>query len=165
MAQTTRNIVLLNSQTITASGTTGAIGIPDGYDSVIIYYNVGTPGGTTETLDMYIQQGFKALGSADTVTGVDQTATTYTVWDDYVHFAQTTTSAGIQVLRICEGTGNATTATGTAIFTAAQDAALAVSTVKAGPLGSVWRLKWVVTGTLPTYATVWMIGQFLPVGG
>src|ERR1700690_3315090 len=164
MLQTTRNIILLNSQTLSVSGTTGAIGIPDGYDTCILYFNVGSPTGTTETLDMYIQQGFKAAPAATDVIGTDQTATTYTIWDDYAHFAQVTTSAGTQVLRIIQGTGNATTATGTSSFTAGQDAALAVSTVKAGPLGSTWRLKWVITGTLPVYPTTWMIGQFLPMG-
>jgi hypothetical protein len=159
--QFSRNVVLLPSQTITASGTTGAIVIPEGYNAVNIYYNVGTPGGTTETLDMYIQQGWKALTSADTTIGVDQTATTYTIWDDYLHFAQNTTSAGVQVARILYGTGTSAANGPSATIGAASDAALAVSKVQAGDIGTVWRLKWVVTGTLPTYPTTWMIGQFI----
>lgn len=161
MQQFSRNIVLLPSQTLSVSGTTGAIVIPEGYNAVNIYFNVGVPTGTTETLDMYIQQGFKALTASDTTVGVDQTASTFTLWDDYAHFAQVTTSAGIQVLRILYGTGTSASNGPTASFSAAKDAALAVSTVVAGDLGTCWRLKWVITGTLPTYPTTWMIGQFI----
>jgi hypothetical protein len=159
MQQNSRNVVLLPSQTISASGTTGAIVIPEGFNAVNIYFNVGTATGTLPTLDMYIQQGWKALTAADTATGVDALATTFTIWDDYAHFAQVTAGPGIQTLRILYGAGTGTGATSG--FSAAKDAALAVSTVVPGDIGTCWRLKWVTGGTTPSYPTVWMLGQFV----
>lgn len=166
MIQNTRNVILLPSQTISANGTTGAIGIPDIYNACILYLNVGTATGTLPTLDVWIQQGFKAIAAGDTAAGTDMAATTYTVWDDYIHFAQVTAGPGVQIARILEGSGLQTTVTATASIGAAQDAtgAGATAVVKAGPIGSAWRIKWVVGGTTPSYPTVYLLGQFLPVG-
>lgn len=166
MIQNTRNIILLHSQTITASGTTGTIGMPDQYDSCILYLNVGTATGTLPTLDVWVQQGLKAVASADTVDGLDMTASTYTVWDDYIHFPQVTAGPSVQLARIFPGTGLQTTATADASIGVAQDAsgAGATAVVKAGPIGSAWRIKWVVGGTTPSYPTVYLVGQFIPMG-
>jgi hypothetical protein len=132
---------------------------------VSIYLNVGTATGTLPTLDMYIQQGFRALAAGDTTVGIDTLTTTYTIWDDVVHFAQVTAGPGVQILRWIGGPGTSAANTPFASFSAAKDAALAVSTVATGALGSVWRLKWVIGGTTPVYPTTWMLGQFLQVVG
>lgn len=162
MQQNSRNIVLLPSQSLSANGTTGTIGIPEGYDAVNIYLNVGTATGTLPTLDMYIQQGFKALTATDLTAGVDATASAFTLWDDYLHFAQVTAGPGVQVARIFDGTGTSGANAPTGSITAASDAAIAVSTIRSGDIGTAWRLKWVVGGTTPVYPTVWMIAQFIP---
>lgn len=160
MIQVTRSVVLIPKGTITASGTSSVIGVADPYDEVIIYLSVGTASGTSPTIDFYIQQAFKDVGTSDTVAGLDLAATTYTLFDDYAHFPQIVT-AGNSYLRIMAGSGTSASNAPTASFAAAQDAALAASTVKAGPIGSAWRLKWVVGGTSPQFLNVYMTAQFL----
>ena len=166
MRQATTSVVLLPSQTITASGTTGALGIVDMYDTAIVRLSVGAGTGTSPILDVWIQQGFKDVGSADTVAGLELTANSYTVWDDYIHFAQVAQAGGVQFARIFPGTGVQTTVTADAAIGAAQDAQGAGATVvvKAGPIGSVWRVKWVLAGTSPTFPSVYITAQFSPLG-
>ena len=162
MQQNSRNIVILPSQTISANGNSGMIGIPEGYNAVTLYLNVGTATGTLPTLDIYIQQGFKALASTDLTAGLDAQASSFTIWDDYIHFTQVTAGPGTQVCRVFDGCGTSAANAPTASITAGSDAALAAATVRAGDIGTAWRVKWVVGGTTPSYPTVWILGQFVP---
>ena len=79
-------------------------------------------GGTT--LDTYLQTSF------------DGGAT----WSDVVHFAQDVTTA----TRAVAGVSAVSTA---AAPTAATDAAQTVNTINQGTFGSLWRVKYVTTGT------------------
>src|SRR5215475_8085790 len=99
MAEPTKEIVLLAPQTLTATGQGAAVTVPADYTGAIIYFTQGSPSGTTETLNMVIQQGFRAATTSD-VTTQGILATQPTIWDDYASFAQVTTSAAVQVMRI-----------------------------------------------------------------
>lgn len=162
MSQPVREIVLLPPTTLTATGQGPAIVIPAGFSAAIIYFTQGAPAGTTETLNMVIQQGFRATSVSDTVAGAGIASSNPTIWDDYASFAQVTTSAAVQVMRILAGTGtsgaNAPTAS---VGAASPSAALAASTIRPGPLGMWWRMAWVISGTSPSYPTVAVSAQFL----
>lgn len=152
--QTSRSLVLIPTQTLTASGTSGIIPVPEGYKSAIFYLTTGTPAGTTETLDVYVQHALKAAGSSDTVAGLDLVASTYTIFDDFLHMTQITTSTATIVAKYSDYiTANAQAVT--------KDGALAVG-FSAGPLGGAWRIKWVITGTSPSYPGTYLTVQLLP---
>ena len=61
--------------------------------------------------------------------------------DDYVSFTQIT-AASSKVAR-CQKTGN--------VVAAANDGGLAAGNVANGPLGSEWRVKYVIGGTNPSF--------------
>jgi hypothetical protein len=167
MAQQTREVVLIASQTISANGNGPIILQPNGYAGVILNLITGTPTGTSPTLDVYIQQAFTAVISTDT-SALDTTNTAIpTIFDDYAHFAQVTGTASTQnqFMRILNGTGTSAANAPTANVLVASSGALAASTVNPGPLGMFWRILWKVSGTSPSFPTVTLSAQFLyPVG-
>lgn len=162
MAKLVQEITLLSSRTITANGTgTGVCIVPGDYWGALLYLTVGTVSGTSPTLDLYIQQGWTALISTDTVDGLMVTSAAIpSVFDDYLHWTQIT-GTGNQVARILATVGTSAANSPTASFLAAQDAALAAGTIKPGPLGQAWRVKYVVGGTSPSFAGVSITAQFV----
>lgn len=162
MAGPAKEIVLLPSTTLTATGQGFIIPIPQDFTGALIYFTQGAPTGTSPTLNMVIQQGFRAVGSSDTVAGLGIAATAPTIWDDYASFAQVSGSAAVQVMRIFAGSGTSASNSPTASVTAASPSAgLTASTIRPGPLGMFWRMAWVIAGTSPSYPSVVVTAQFL----
>lgn len=164
MAALPVEVVLLHSQTIAANGTGSTIIVPVGYWGALLYLSTGTPTGTSPTLDVYIQQGFRATTAADTSDGLQIAATTTpTIWDDYIHFPQVTGTATTQVAiaRIIAEIGTSASNSPTAAITAASDGALSGTTVQPGPFGMFWRVKYKVGGTSPSIPTVVLTAQFV----
>ena len=157
-----REITLLQQTTITANGNGTAIPIPPEYWGCLLYLSTAAPTGTSPTLDIYIQQGFRAIGSSD-INNRDVVATQPTIWDDYLHFPQVTTVATTQVAvaRILAEIGTSASNSPTAAITAASSGALSGTTVNAGPFGMWWRVLWKVGGTSPSFTTVSIVGQFV----
>jgi len=143
-----REVVLLNS-TLTTSTNSGDMVMPQGYTSAIVTVNVNTVSGTSPTLDVYIQNKLPQAASTD-VAGGAPTGTA--IYDDLMHAAQITTSSTIQVVRIVGG-GN--------VMHAQQDAALAAGSIASGPIGGTWRVKTVLAGTSPSFATS-VVVEFIP---
>lgn len=155
-AQNSRNIVLIPAQTLTASGTSGIIVVPEGFTRAIFWLTTGTPAGTTETLDVYVQHALRGVtASADATAGLDLVASTYTLFDDFLHFTQITTSTATIVAKYSDYVTAAAVVVN-------KDAALAAATFSAGPLGAAWRIKWVITGTSPSYPSTYLVAQLLP---
>lgn len=162
MALPAREIIIVPSQTLSTTGNGKTIVVPADYNSCILYFNVGSAAGTTETLNMVIQQGFRAPAAGDNVEGASLSATTPTIWDDFISFTQVTTSAGVQVARIITGTGTSAANAPMALISAASaSGGLAQSTVRQGPLGMWWRAIWTISGTAPVYTVVYVTAQFL----
>lgn len=165
MAKPSIEVIILPSQTIAANGNLSSfIIVPQDYWGCILNLSTGTPTGTSPTLDVYIQQGFTAAGSADTMAGlIIQNTANPTLWDDYAHFAQVTSTAASQsqYMRILAEIGTSAANSPTAVISNAQSGALAASTVQPGPFGMFWRILWKVGGTSPSFPTVGITAQFV----
>ena len=154
-------IVLLPFQTLSVSGTSGDIVTPEDFNSCILKLATGVTTGTSPTLNMYVQQKLGTSAAGDSF-GRQPSGTAS--WDDLFSFTQIV-ATGTLILRWMPIT--APVAAG-AVLSATQtiapsDAALAAGSVRLGPLGRIWRLKWVITGTSPTFPGTYMVAQFLNV--
>jgi anti-sigma-K factor RskA len=131
--------LLYSGTTVAASANSSQFTLPVA-DSYTFILDVGTPGGTTETLDAAIQ------------TSVDGGTTFYDWW----RFTQATTAAITYTLTVqpVQGRGEAGSV---ATITAAGTGALNTNKPFANPC----RLALTLGGTLPTYATIklWVICQ------
>lgn len=109
----------------TSPGASGLVGV-EAFTSATILLDCTVATGTSPTLDVYIQ---KLLPDAAT-------------WVDLVHFTQVT-SATKRWIDLVAGnmTGDI----------AVSDAALTVATALVSLLGSVWRCKYVIAGTNPSF--------------
>lgn len=148
---TPKAVVLLASSTLVASGTGDAINVyryPLSKARFRLKYAAG--GGTTPTLNVYIQKAMATAAAADASGAV---ATGAVEWQDLVSFAQATTSAGTQYAEVVES-GN--------VVQASKDASLTAGSVANGPLGTQWRVKYVIGGTNPSYATVTVTAEAIP---
>lgn len=136
-----RNQVLFSGSVVTASttgdGTNTAVVIPgiDRITSALLYLSTGTGTGTSPTLNVYVQTLLP-----DGLT-----------WTDLVSFTQATTSATTQVASIITQVAAPYTKT---------DASLAAASLKATHMGSTWRVKIVIGGSSPSYATISLTGNF-----
>lgn len=79
-----------------------------------------------------------------------QESTDGTVFNDFIHFTQITAASSVVAKWVRDTTP-------TVPVGAPKDAALAVG-VNQGPVGGIWRLKWVVVGTSFTFAVT---GRFI----
>ena len=120
---------LLASAARTANGDSGALTGYGSFRSGIIQVDVTAASGTTPTLDVYID-----------------TTTDGTTWINMAHLTQLTAVAR-RSIQISENTSGAT-----ADFDATAD--LAAATVRQGPWGSTIRVRWVITGTTPSFTFV-----------
>jgi hypothetical protein len=146
-----RSYVLANALAVTANGTGSIIVLPEDYSSVILALNTSAVGGTSPTLNVYIQECFRVPAAGDVADiSVSAAPANYTVFDDVVAFAQVS-GTGTQILRWTGG-GN--------VIGTLTDAAMTTNSVKNGPIGQTWRLKWVLGGTSPT-ATFSVYGKFI----
>jgi hypothetical protein len=154
-----REICLLASQIITTSGNGPDIVVPMGWQAATVSININTVTGTSPTWNVFLQKRLRQASATDLV-GTDVTGTA--IYDDLLAFTTLTTNA----TRICNivtgelpGTANATIVT-TADY-AQSDAALGFGSLRIGPLGPTWRMKWVVAGTTPS-GTVSVTAQLIP---
>lgn len=142
MAQpNSREIVLLAEGARTTSGTGPDIVLPSMYTGAIVHLNVPTVSGTSPTLAVYIQNKFTPAASTD-ASGLPPLGTPK--YQDLVSFAQSTTSGQV-IVGMLVGGGNTTTG-------AQQDASLTAGAINNGPIGGVWRIKFVVGGTSPSFS-------------
>lgn len=145
-----RDVCLLALQTVTTSGVGVDMVVPQGYTSAILTLNVLTVSGTTPTLNVYVQNKMLVADGNDTV-GQDIGGTS-TVYDDLISFQQATTSTTAFIARIVGG-GNAVAANKNGTLTAGSAAS--------GPIGGIWKIKYVVSGTSPSLAFS-VSSQFIP---
>lgn len=144
-----RDYVLHPSAARTVSGVTTELQIPGGFTAAIIRLQSAAGVATTPTLDVYLQQGIKDVDGTEALHGFSAGAY---VFNDLVAFAQVTDSASEQWAMIVGGGSQ---------VAAAQDAALTASSILDGPIGGVWRLKWVIGGTGPSF-TFDVVAQLIP---
>jgi len=121
-----------------ANSNGSVIVIPDGYTRARFLLDVTAATGTTPTLNVYVQNEIKPPIAADVIIDAP-TGTAF--YNDFISFSQAT-ATGRWFASVVEASNFAA---------AAQDAALAAGTVRSGPLGSYWRVKWVVGGTSPSF--------------
>jgi hypothetical protein len=157
----TREIVLLNTSGTTTSGTGPDINLIQGWQAAVINLNLGTVSGTSPTFDVYIQ---KKLGQAASTDLAGNLPTGTAIYDDLLHFTQMTTT-GIRISQVCTGsqspTANATVCT--TCDWAQSDAALTAGDLRIGPLGGLWRVKFVIGGTLPV-GSISIVATLIPFG-
>src|SRR5581483_2957227 len=136
MAQVGERRVVLFPSTAVAAGTVASTTplCVSGYTSAIITLNVSAIS-TGTTLDVYIQQELPVAGASDKRGDVP---TGTSVWNDFIHFTQVTTSPGSWVAAVVGGSNAAGVL---------KDAQLAAATIVSGPIGSNWRVKYVAVGT------------------
>lgn len=139
-----REVLLLGVTTVTTSGTGSVINVPMGYSACIAHVSTNTVSGTSPTLNVYIQHQVSDAAAADTVPGPPTGTARY---QDMIAFTQVTTTG--QCPFAVNATGNSFSATAGAFLQ--QDGTLTAGNVNVGPIGGNWRVKWVVTGTSPSF--------------
>lgn len=145
----TRAVCLLGLTTVTTSAVGNDINLIQGWDAAILSVTLATTSGTSPTFDVYVQKRIPQAAATDT-TGIIPTGTA--VYDDILHFTQLTTN-GVRLSHISENYSPALTANATSMTTAdwaQSDAALGAATLRVGPIGGTWRVKYVVGGTSPS---------------
>lgn len=142
-----RTIVLLSSAVRTASGQGNLVTIPGRFTAAKIRVRVSAASGTSETLDVLIQDGMRDIETGN-LEGTD-VGGSY-VWDDFAAFTQMT-ATGNRYIRVVGG-GN--------VEHAASDSALSAG-VRNGPIGDVWRVDWNIAGTNPSF-TFYVLAQLIP---
>lgn len=157
-----REIVLLGITTVTTSGTGPDTNMIMAWQAATITLNVATVSGTTPTIDVYIQ---KKLGQASATDVNPGPPTGVAIYDDLLHFTQLTTTNSIRLSNVVTGPiGVSTVATPTITAPAdyaQSDAALAAGTLRLGPIGPLWRVKYVISGTTPSIAFS-VVAQLIP---
>jgi hypothetical protein len=126
---------LYSATALTATAAGDKIVGVERYTSALFQLETGTGTGTSPTLDVYIQT----------------LCPDNTTWQDILHFAQCITAATHQIGWFV---------TGSSSVAAIQTAALAASTIKSIGLGGAIRVRPVVGGTNPSYATVICYASF-----
>jgi hypothetical protein len=157
----TRDLVLLGPTALTTNGTGPDINLIQGWQAAIVSVVTSTTSGTSPTFAVYIQKKIAQPASTD-LSGAIPTGTA--IYDDVMSFTSITTNS-TRIMQGCTGpltpTANATTAT-TADW-AQSDAALTGGSIRIGPIGGLWRVKYVVGGTSPA-TTLAVTVQLIPFG-
>lgn len=158
----TREIVLLNSQTLTTNGAGNDINAIQGWQAAIISVVLSTTSGTSPTFNFFVQSKLGQPASTDLI-GNFPTGTA--IYDDLLAFSQLTTN-GTQIARvISSGPGPGTPATSGSLAVGMdylqKDAALTAGNYRIGPLGGTWRIKWTVGGTSPS-TVAYVTAQLVP---
>jgi len=152
MAQiNSREIVLLQPTTATASGNGVDINIPMGYLGAMIALNVTAASGTSPTLNVFVQNKFTLAAVTDLNGQFPLGTGTY---DDLAAFAQMTTT-GTRVFRILQGFGSTENAL--------TQAALTAASARTGPIGDLWRVAYNIGGTSPSF-TFSVTAKLIPGG-
>lgn len=147
----TRTISLTGAPVaITATTDYAYCPVPDGAVGVVVRAAVGTVSGTSPTLNVYIQHGFRAPSSADTI-GQSLNTNAYTD-DDFMSLTQITASNTAIFGRVL--------ASGEEIHAAA-DRALAAGQIRNGPLPCRLRVSAVVGGVNPSFGNFNVTAEFV----
>lgn len=158
----TREIVLLNSIGVTTSAVGPDINLIQGWQAAIISVAASTISGTSPTFDVYIQKKIGQVASTDT-PGLLPTGTA--IYDDVLHFTQITTNVTkiSQLATAYVPVGSANASTMTTADWSQSDAALGAATLRLGPIGGLWRVKFVVGGTSPV-GSLAVVATLIPFG-
>lgn len=157
----TREVILLAPTTVTTSGTGPDINLIQGWQSAIVSIVTSTTSGTSPTFAVFIQKKLGQPAATDTA-GNPPTGTA--IYDDVMSFTSITTNAtkiGQIVAANPTGTANATTVT--TMDWAQADGSLTAGSMRIGPLGGTWRVKYTVGGTSPS-TSIFVTVQLVPYG-
>ena len=147
----TRDLVLLGAATQTTSGAGNDMVVPQAWQAAILTVNISSVTGTTPTLNVFLQRKLAQAAAAD-LSGNFPTGTA--IYDDLLAFS-TLTTTGNQIGPVISGgfapAAAATANLATGVDYLQKDAALTASSYRIGPLGGLWRIKWVVGGTTPNF--------------
>jgi len=149
MKSSSQDIVLLPSAAYTASGVGGVLNIPDGFIGAIICIQCTPVTGTSPTLNVFLQDQLFPAAAAD--TALSKGAGT-AIFDDF-YAATQITAAATKVVRF-NSTNMGGTANAASITTcdyAISDAALTAGSIRPGPIGNLWRVKYTIGGTSPSF--------------
>ncbi len=151
MITSPQRLVLQPSTTSTSSSNGNLLNIPQGFTGCILHLNVSAASGTSPTLNVFVQDVLQPAAATDTVLNPPTNNTAVQVFDDYAAFTQAT-AAGDWLIRAY--------ALGTSAGNVKADGSLSAGTVRVGPAGMYWRVKWTVAGTSPSF-TWSVVGHFL----
>jgi hypothetical protein len=140
--------IILVSTTAAASSTGPELNIASPFTSVIFLLNVTAASGTSPTLNVRIQEVLTPAAAADQI---NVKPTGAKVYDDFVSFTQAT-GTGNWRARVTGG-GN-----DVAILT---DGTMAAAAAKSGPIGCIWRCKYTIAGTNPSF-TFNVVARLIP---
>jgi hypothetical protein len=155
----TREIVLLAPTVLTTSGTGPDINAIQAWQAAVISINASTISGTLPTFNFFIQ---KKLGQAQASDLVGNPPTGTAIYDDLLAFTTITTNT-TRITQVCTS-AQTPTANSTLITTAdwaQSDAAMTAGDIRVGPLGGLWRVKFVMGGTTPQ-GTFTVTTQLIP---
>lgn len=161
MKYSSQDVVLLTQAAYTSSSTAGPFNIPEGYLGVIFCIQCTAASGTSPTLNVFIQDQIYPSATTDTYPGK---GTGTAIFDDF-YAATQITGAATKVMRF-SGSSLIGTANATSITTcdyAISDGALTAGSVRPGPLGNIWRVKYTIAGTSPSF-TFNITAKLLPFG-
>lgn len=149
MRSDAQDVILLPVTTAVASGLGSELNIPNGYMGAIICLQVTAASGTTPTLNVFVQDKLFVAASGDAVLAK---GTGTALYDDF-YAATQATGAVVKVVRFMAtnmtGTANAASIT-TCDYTKV-DAALTAGSIRPGPVGNIWRVKYTIGGTNPSF--------------
>ena len=161
MRYSSQDIVLLTQAAYTSSGTAGPYNIPEGFLGVILCIQCTAASGTSPTLNVFLQD--QIYPSATTDAALSKGSGT-AIFDDF-YAATQITGAATKVMRF-SGSSLIGTANATSITTcdyAISDAALTAGSVRPGPMGNIWRVKYTIGGTSPSF-TFNITAKLCPLG-
>lgn len=159
MSQINTREILLFQGTATTSGAGPDINAIQGWQAAIVTVTATTVSGTTPTLALFVQNKIGQAATTD-LSGGFLTGTG--IYDDFMAFTSII-AAGVRIMRPVTGplvsTANATTVT-TADY-AQLDGTLTAGSVRVGPIGGLWRVKFVLGGTTPSFGFA-VTAQLIP---
>lgn len=150
MANPSQDVILLASTTAVASGNGSALNVVEGFVGAIICIQVTAASGTSPTLNVFVQD--EILPAASTDLAINK-GTGTAIFDDFYAATQITSTA-TKVLRFSASSFTIGTANANSITTAdyaISDAALTAGSVRPGPIGNIWRVKYTIGGTSPSF--------------
>lgn len=165
MAQiNTREICLLQSTTATTNGIGPDINLLQGWQAAIVTVNVSAVSGTSPTLNVFVQSKLGQAAGTDTSGGF---LTGTAIYDDTLAFTQLTTT-GNQIARpigssIVAGTSGTSGSLAVGVDYLQKDAALTAGNYRLGAIGGLWRVKYTIAGTSPSF-TFSVVAQLIPFG-
>jgi hypothetical protein len=149
MQSSSKDVVLLPITTATASNVGSVLNIPDGFIGAIICIQCTAASGTSPTLNVFVQDQIFPASATDIALNKGSGTV---IFDDF-YAATQITAAATKVLRFTSTNMSATSnaASITTADYAISDAALTAGSLRPGPLGNIWRVKYTIGGTSPSF--------------